>query len=180
MKLLGYAAVAALLLLAVNQDDDPEIDVQPESIAAPYAVPPPSSLEALPYDSEDAALTFDDYSGSDEYPDPNIEPPLDFSGVNSAVDDLNSSVRRLRMGEDWDYGLPQVDRRLRDLDREIFDLEMQDMSNPDVMNLRFEADRMRREMRRLESGNWRDVVPDIERRNRSLGFEAGNLDDWNY
>ena len=94
--------------------------------------------------------------------------------VLSAQDDLNRSVRRLS-NNDWREDLPTVQRRLRSLGDANDRLNAVDPGAGS--NLDFEISRMKRETRRLEDENWRDVVPDLERRNRAIGDEAQNLEN---
>lgn len=89
--------------------------------------------------------------------------------VLAAQDDLNRSVRRLS-DNDWENDLPTVKRRLRDLEEANQQLGSVDYNASSSMD--FEISRMKRETRRLDDENWRDVVPDLERRNRSISFEA--------
>ena len=93
--------------------------------------------------------------------------------VVDAQYDLNRSVRALSYG-DWDNDLPTAQRRLRALEDANSNLSALDSSAASDMD--WEIQRMKRDMRRLEDENWRDVVPDIERRNRSLNWESDDLE----
>lgn len=93
--------------------------------------------------------------------------------VVDAQYDLNRSVRSLSYGN-WENDLPTVQRRLRALEGANSDLSSVDSAAAADMDR--EISRMKREMRRLEDENWRDVVPEIERRNRSIGWESDNLE----
>ena len=93
--------------------------------------------------------------------------------VVDAQYDLNRSVRALSHG-DWDNDLPTAQRRLRALEDANSNLSALDSSAASDMD--WEIQRMKRDMRRLEDENWRDVVPDIERRNRSLNWESDDLE----
>lgn len=70
--------------------------------------------------------------------------------------------------------MPDIRRRARDLEAAVSDLEATDAEG--AGNLRYEVDRMNREVRRLEYENWQDVSPDLDRRTRSLGYEVDSLD----
>jgi len=93
--------------------------------------------------------------------------------VVDAQHDLNRSVRRLANGE-WDQDLPTVQKRLRNLENATADLSAVDSAA--AADMEWEVGRMKREVRRLETENWRDVVPDVERRNRSLNWESDDLE----
>lgn len=93
--------------------------------------------------------------------------------VVDAQYDLNRSVRALSYG-DWENDLPTAQRRLRALEDANSNLSALDSSAASDMD--WEIQRMKRDMRRLEDENWRDVVPDIERRNRSLNWESDDLE----
>lgn len=89
-----------------------------------------------------------------------------------AQDDLNSAVRRLSNG-DWDNDLGRVRRRLNDLE----DANDRYTAAGGNSNLGSDIDRMRSQLHRLESDDWREVVPDIQRANRSIDFESNGLRD---
>ena len=93
--------------------------------------------------------------------------------VVDAQYDLNRSVRSLSYG-DWENDLPTVQRRLRALENANSDLGSVDGAAAAEMD--WEIRRMKREMGRLDDENWRSVVPDIERRNRSISWESDNLE----
>ena len=93
--------------------------------------------------------------------------------VVEAQYDLNRSVRRLSNGN-WDQDLPTVQRRLRNLENATADLSAVDSAA--AADMEWEVGRMKREVRRLETENWRDVVPDVERRNRNLNWESDDLE----
>ena len=103
---------------------------------------------------------------------PNLNPQRDEArrDVLNAQDELNSAVRRLSDG-DWDNDLPRVKRSLNELE----DANNRYGASGGSSNLGSDIDRMRSQLRRTESDNWRDVVPDIQRANRSLDFESNNL-----
>jgi hypothetical protein len=92
--------------------------------------------------------------------------------VETAQDDLRASVRRLNNGN-WEDNLPQVQRRLRNLEFALDNYEAEDADG--ASSLRWEADRMRRDLQRLDSEDWAGVVPDINRRSRSIEWESDLL-----
>jgi hypothetical protein len=102
--------------------------------------------------------------------DSNAQRDGDRRAVLNAQDDLNSAVRRLSDG-DWDNDIGRVKRSLNDLE----DANNRYSSSGGSSNLGSDIDRMRSQIRRLESDNWREVVPDIQRTNRSMDFESNSL-----
>lgn len=133
--------------------------------------------------SDDGAYE-DGYDDSEEDPDGD-EVEYDFEreraeqarrDVEWAQQDLDRSVRNLQTG-DWENELPTVQRRLRQLDYATQDLHSADPEGSGASNLQYEVDRMQRDMRRLESEDWRQVVPDIDRGNRNIGYETDNIAD---
>jgi len=90
--------------------------------------------------------------------------------ILNATDDLNSAVRKLNDG-DWESDLSRVKRRLNDLE----DANDRYSASGGNSNLGSDIDQMRSQLRRLESDNWREVVPDIQRTNRAIDTESSYL-----
>lgn len=90
-----------------------------------------------------------------------------------AQQDLNRSVRRLQ-DDEWASDVPSVRRRLRELEDAADDYSRFDTRG--VSDIQWEARRMKSELRRFDSEDWRDVVPDVERRNRRIGWETDELE----
>lgn len=93
------------------------------------------------------------------------------TAVRDAQYDLNRSVRRLD-GGDWQNDLPRVQRNLRNLEDAADELERADPGSYAASNLSYEARKMKRELRDLETENWQTVVPEIERRNKKISWET--------
>jgi hypothetical protein len=93
--------------------------------------------------------------------------------VIDAQSDLNRSVKSLSDG-DWENDLPTVQRRLRAL--EDANSNLNDLDSSAAADMDWEIQRMKRDVRRIEDENWRDVVPDIESRNRALNWESDNIE----
>lgn len=111
----------------------------------------------------------DPHFGSDN-PEYNQQRDSARRDILNAQDDLNSAVRKLNDG-DWDNDLGRVKRRLNDLE----DANDRYSAAGGNSNLGPDIDRMRSQLRRLESDDWREVVPDIQRTNRSIDFESNSL-----
>jgi hypothetical protein len=53
---------------------------------------------------------------------------------------------------------------------------LNDLDSSAAADMDWEIQRMKRDVRRIEDENWRDVVPDIESRNRALNWESDNIE----
>lgn len=116
--------------------------------------------------------SFDDSSDEDE---PNYAVQSARQEALDAQHRLRRSMRDLQYG-DWQSTMPEVQDRIRRMDRAAADLESLDPGNSTASDLAWEARKLKREADRLESENWRDVVPDLEHREGRLSWEADDLE----
>lgn len=119
--------------------------------------------------------TFGSFADSGDDEEPNYAVQSARQEALDAQDRLRRSMRDLQYG-DWQSTIPEVQDRIRRMDRAAADLESLDPGNSTASDLAWEARRLKREADRLQSENWRDVVPDLEHRERRLSWEADDLE----
>lgn len=119
--------------------------------------------------------TFGSFADSGDDEEPNYAVQSARQEALDAQDRLRRSMRDLQYG-DWQSTIPEVQDRIRRMDRAAADLESLDPGNSAASDLAWEARRLKREADRLGSENWRDVVPDLEHRERRLSWEADDLE----
>lgn len=168
LRFFAFVLVLSLVGCAESSDSTNITEIQAETYEPPIGA-------AQDTESEDEGILPDTYPAYDAYAR-ELERQEIADAKRAVVDaqyDLDRSVRNLSYG-DWENDLPTVQRRLRALEDANSQLSSVDSSAASDMD--WEISRMQRELRRLEDENWRDVVPDIEQRNRSVGWESDNIE----
>lgn len=157
---------AALVLIMISLVSCRKSDYQRDSIQQSTAVEIGTNnyaTDVYKYDQPSVSLDEDQTRS-------NFQTDQARRDILNAADDLNSAVRKLNDG-DWENDLSRVKRRLNDLE----DANDRYSASGGNSNLGSDIDQMRSQLRRLESDNWREVVPDIQRTNRAIDTESSFL-----